>query len=199
MNSADSSTGRTGRSGWSRSLRRWPPCSVPTSRPTAPHPTGGCSAEPAAGRSANRSTAVPGTPPALSPSGRASRQRARPAPLRPASRRPVAVAERRRGPRPDRRPGRAQRRSPAHHVQPLHPRPRRPPQPEDRQRPRALRKTRSVPVRGKASGYTDRTTATDAVRYASVDSPPGPATARGSRRYQPDTPRNSNLCDSHLS
>ena len=41
---------------------------VRTMRPTAPHPTGGCSVEPAAGRSANRSTAGPGTPPALSPS-----------------------------------------------------------------------------------------------------------------------------------
>ena len=65
---AGSSTGRTGRSGWSRSPRCWSPCSVRTMRPTAPHPTGGCSAEPAAGRSANRSTAGPGTPPALSPS-----------------------------------------------------------------------------------------------------------------------------------
>jgi hypothetical protein len=37
MNSADSSTGRTGRSGWSRSLRCWPPCSVhrPRSGPRA--------------------------------------------------------------------------------------------------------------------------------------------------------------------
>jgi hypothetical protein len=48
--------------------RCWSPCSVPTSRPTAPHPTAGCSGEPAAGRSADRPTAVPGTPPALSPS-----------------------------------------------------------------------------------------------------------------------------------
>ena len=43
MNSAGSSTGRTGRSGWSRSLRCWSPCSVRTTRPTAPHPTAGCS------------------------------------------------------------------------------------------------------------------------------------------------------------
>ncbi len=52
-------------------------------------------------------------------------------------------------PRPDRRPGRAQRRSPAHRLQPLHPRPRRPPQPADQPRPRATRGTWSVPVRGK--------------------------------------------------
>ena len=45
------------------------PCSAPTTRPTAPHPTAGCSGEPAAGRSANRSTAVPGTQPVPSPSG----------------------------------------------------------------------------------------------------------------------------------
>jgi integrase len=63
--SAGSSTGRTGRSGWSRSLPCWPPCSA---RTTAPHPTAGCSGEPAAGRSADRSTAAPGTPPAPSPS-----------------------------------------------------------------------------------------------------------------------------------
>src|ERR1039457_1166770 len=69
MNSADSSTGRTGRSAWSRSPRWWPPWSGPTSRPTAPHPTAGCSTEPAAGRSADRSTAAPGNPPAHSPSG----------------------------------------------------------------------------------------------------------------------------------
>ena len=69
MSSADSSTGRTGRSGWSQSPRFSPPCSAPTSRPTAAHPTAGCSGEPAAGRSANRSTAVPGTPPVPSPSG----------------------------------------------------------------------------------------------------------------------------------
>jgi hypothetical protein len=68
MNSADSSTGRTGRSGWSRSLRYGSPCSVRTTRPTATDPTAGCSGEPAAGRSANRSTATPGTPQALSPS-----------------------------------------------------------------------------------------------------------------------------------
>jgi integrase len=38
-------------------------------------------------------------------------------------------------PRPDRRPGRAQRRGPAHRLQPLYPRPRGPPQPADRPRP----------------------------------------------------------------
>ena len=67
--SVGSSTGRTGRSGWSRSLRCWSPCSARTTRPTAPRPTADCSGEPAAGRSANRSTAAPGTPPARSPSG----------------------------------------------------------------------------------------------------------------------------------
>lgn len=54
----------------------------------------------------------------------------------------------------------------------------------------------SVPVRGRASGmhgprdyteasgYADRATAADAVRYASVTSPPGPPTAHKSRRPQ---------------
>ena len=51
----------------------------------------------------------------------------------------------------------------------------------------------------KASGCTDRATGTDAVRYASVDSPPGPPTARGPRRHQTDTPRNSNPSDNRLS
>jgi len=39
----------------------------------------------------------------------------------------------------------------------------------------------------KASGCTDRATGADAVRYASVDSPPGPPTAHGLRRHQTDT------------
>jgi hypothetical protein len=60
MNSAGSSTGRTGQSEWSRPLRCSSPCSGHTSWPTAPHPTAGCSGEPAAGRSADGSTAVPG-------------------------------------------------------------------------------------------------------------------------------------------
>jgi hypothetical protein len=64
-NNAGSSTGQTGRSAWSRPLRCWLPCSARTTPPTAPRPTAGCSAEPAAARSANRSTAAPGTPPAL--------------------------------------------------------------------------------------------------------------------------------------
>jgi len=49
MNNAGSSTGRKGRSAWSRPRRCWSPCSASTTRPTAPHPTVGCSAEPAAG------------------------------------------------------------------------------------------------------------------------------------------------------
>ncbi len=69
MNSAGSSTGRTDRSGWSRPLRCSSPCSARTTPTTAPHPTAGCSGEPTAGRSADRSTAVPGSPPASSPSG----------------------------------------------------------------------------------------------------------------------------------
>jgi hypothetical protein len=80
MNSAGSSTGQTGRSGWSRSPRYWPPCSARTSRPTAPHPTAGCSTEPAAGRSADRSTPGLAIRPHPRPRARASRQRARPAP-----------------------------------------------------------------------------------------------------------------------
>jgi len=68
MNSAGSSTGRTDRSAWSRPLRCSSPCSARTTPPTALHPTAGCSGEPAAGRSAGRSTAVPGNPPAPSPS-----------------------------------------------------------------------------------------------------------------------------------
>jgi hypothetical protein len=47
----------------------WPPCSARTTRLTAPHPTADCSTEPAAGRSADQSTAGPGNPPAHSPSG----------------------------------------------------------------------------------------------------------------------------------
>jgi len=47
INSAGSSTGRTGRSGWSRSLRCWPPCSARTTPLTAPHRTACCSGEPA--------------------------------------------------------------------------------------------------------------------------------------------------------
>ena len=45
--------------------------------------------------------------------------------------------------------GRAQRHGPTHRLQPLHPRPRRSPQPADRPRPRTARLTWSVPVRGK--------------------------------------------------
>ena len=149
---------RTGRSGWSQSPRCWPPCSAPTSRPMAPHLTADGSTEPAAGRSADRSTAGPGNRPHHRPRSRASRYRARPAPLRPAPRRLVTVAERRRGPGPDRGPGRTQRRGPAHRLQPLHPRPRRPPQRGDRPRPRALRMIWSVPVRGKPAVTPDRAT-----------------------------------------
>ncbi len=69
MNSAGSSTGRTDRSGWSRPLRCSSTCSARTTPPTALHPTAGCSGEPAAARSADRSTAVRGSPPASSPSG----------------------------------------------------------------------------------------------------------------------------------
>jgi hypothetical protein len=79
--------------------------------------------------------------------------------LRPClARRLVTVAERRRRPRPVRRPGREQRRGPAHRLQALHPRPRRPPQPADRPRPRTVLEVWSVPVRGKASGCTNRAT-----------------------------------------
>ncbi len=69
MNSADSSTGRTGQSEWSPPLRCSSPCSVSTTRPTAPHPTAACSGGPEAVRSADRSTAVPGNLPAPSHSG----------------------------------------------------------------------------------------------------------------------------------
>ena len=51
-----------------------------------------------------------------------------------------------------------QRRGPAHRLQPLHPRPRRPPQPADRPRPRAAPSTWSVPVRGKPAVTPDRAT-----------------------------------------
>jgi hypothetical protein len=57
------------------------------------------------------------------------------------------MAEQRWRPRPDRRPGRTQRRGPAHRLQPLNPRPR-PPQPADRPRTQAVLGVRSVPVRG---------------------------------------------------
>jgi hypothetical protein len=98
MNSAGSSTGQTGRSGWSRSpgVGRHAPC-----------PRHGL-------RRRTRRPAVPGNPrraaqriglrpclalrPRSRPRPRASRQRARPAPLRPAARRLVVVAERRWGP-----------------------------------------------------------------------------------------------------
>jgi hypothetical protein len=50
-------------------LRCSSPCSARTTPPTALHPTAGCSGEPTAGRSADRSTAAPGSPPARSPSG----------------------------------------------------------------------------------------------------------------------------------
>jgi hypothetical protein len=86
------------------------------------------------------------------PRARTRRQRARQAPLRPTSRRLVAMAERRRRPGPDRRQGREQRRGPAHRLHPLHPRPRRPAQPAHRPCPRTARRTWSVPVREKASG-----------------------------------------------
>jgi len=163
---------------------------------TAPEADG--STEPAAGRSADRSTAGPGNRPHHRPRSRASRYRARPAPLRPAPRRLVTVAERRRGPGPDRGPGRTQHRGPAHRLQPLHPRPRRPPQRGDRPRPRALRMIWSVPVRGKPAVTPDRATprkpavaptarlrerravaptamGADVVRDTSVTSPPRPA------------------------
>jgi hypothetical protein len=93
MNSAGSSTGQTGRSGWSRSLGCWPPCSVPTTRLTAPHPTAGCSGEPR--RTAQRIGLRPrlAIRPHARPRYRASRQRARPAPLRSAPRLLVTVAE----------------------------------------------------------------------------------------------------------
>jgi hypothetical protein len=112
------------------------------------------------------------------PRARASRHRAGPAPLRPAARRLVTVAERRRRPRPDRCPGREQRLGPAHGLQPLHLRPRGSPQPAGQPRPRTVRGTWSVLVRGIASGYADRAMVTDAVRHASVDFLAGPPTAR---------------------
>ena len=63
-NRAASSTGRTERSGSSRSRRSWSPAPRSTCGHTAPRRTGGCSAEPAAARSAKAPTAAPGTPPA---------------------------------------------------------------------------------------------------------------------------------------
>ena len=128
-----------------------------------------------------------------------------PPPLRPAPRRPVTVAERRRGPRPDRRPGREQRRGPAHRLHPLHPRPRRPPQPADQPNPRAGPNTWSVPVRGKPAVAPDRATprklaATPTTRRAPKPSAmrpwiPHPAHRRPAdpRRHQADAPRNSTV------
>jgi hypothetical protein len=180
-------------------LRCWPPCSVRTTRPTAAHLTAGCSggtrggplSESVYGRAWHSARAL-----ALGPELAASGLARRPYDLRHAALSLWLNAGG--GPCPDRRPCRPQRRGPAHRLQPLHPWPRRPPQPADRPRPRALRRTWSVPVRGRASGCTDRATGADAVRYTSVVSPPGPPTARGPRRHQAGTRRHGSLGDSHF-
>jgi hypothetical protein len=98
MNSAASSTGRTGRSGWSQS---------PGARRHAPRPRHSQrrrTRRPAVPRNPRRAAQRIGLRPCLAlrpyprPRARTRRQRARPPPLRPAARRPVAVAERRREP-----------------------------------------------------------------------------------------------------
>ena len=121
--SAASSTGPTGQSARSPSRPSWSRCSGSMPAATAPHPTGGCSPEPAVACSASRCTAAPGTPPAPWPWPPARRHRPGPAALRPAARRPVPVAECRSTGRPDRRPRRAQRHRPADRLRPLHRRP----------------------------------------------------------------------------
>lgn len=63
-NRAVSSTAQTARSGSSRSHRSWPRRCASTCATMGPRPMGGCSAAAAAACSANRCTAVPGTPPA---------------------------------------------------------------------------------------------------------------------------------------
>ncbi len=133
------------------------------------------------------------------PRARASRHPARPTPLRAASRRLVTVAERRRRSRPHRRPGRAQRRdllTVYNHC--IHGQ-------DDLLNQQIGRVLEPSAGRGpclsveKASGCTDRATDADAVRYASVDSPTGPPSARESPLHQTDTPRNSNVGESRLS
>jgi hypothetical protein len=101
--------------------------------------------------------------PELAASGLARR------PLRPAARRLVHVAECRRGPSPDRGPGREQRRGPAHRLYPLHPRSRRPAQPANRALPWTAGGTWSVPVRQKASGLHRPRDYTEASGYTDRD------------------------------
>jgi hypothetical protein len=106
--------------GQSPSRPPWSRCSAPTSRNTAPHWMGGCSAPPAAGPSRTAPTAPSGRPPAAPRSPPPSKP---PPPLRPPPRRRVPVAELRGARHRSRPPRRAQRRRPAQGLRPLHRRP----------------------------------------------------------------------------
>ena len=91
-----------------------------------------CSAVPEAARSAKAATAAPGTPPAPRRWARGGCHHSGPPPLRPAARRPVPLAKRRRRTRPDRATGRAQHHHAPGRLHPLHRRPGRHHQPANR-------------------------------------------------------------------
>lgn len=102
MRRAASSTAPTGPSASSPSRPSWSACSAGTCSTSGPARTGDCSAVPAAVCSANRSTAVSGTPPARPPPSARhwppprSPVACRPSPVRSSARRLVPVAQRQR-------------------------------------------------------------------------------------------------------
>jgi hypothetical protein len=129
----------------------------------------------AAACSANRSTAAPGPPPARPRPARSWPPPRSPAAPATCARRAVLVAERQRGTRRGRRPGRYQRPCPVPGLPALHREPRRHRQPADRRRPRRtpiiVRSSRCV----KGSGCAHRRLCPGPCPQSVREPVPGPA------------------------